>query len=285
MNYQSYDDLANCIRGNVWKIPTNADVVVGIPRSGMIPALMIAELLNRRCADLDAFCEGRMMSYGTRGGLMRSGRSGKVVVIDDVVNSGKSLDKVRERLAPLAGQYDIKYGCVYVESEKAKGMVDFWMEDISQPVKTAFIKEWNVMHLFKNGMMHSMWDLDGLVCKDPPCDRDTEAYEAYLPNAIPMVMPTNKIGAFVTYRLEKYRAVTEEWLRNQGIEYGQLMMFPSMDRRERNLRQSSSQYKAERYADAPWAQLFYESSKRQAEEIHYLTGKPVWCYENGMVYK
>lgn len=284
MNYMSYDDLANCIRRNLWKVPSDVDVVVGIPRSGMIPALMIAELLNRRCADLDAFIEGRVMSYGTRGGLMRSGKSVKIVVIDDVVNSGQSLEKVKAQLAPLAARYDIKYGCVYAESERANGAVDFWLEDISQPVKTAFIKEWNVMHLFRRSMAHSMWDIDGLLCKDPTDDRNVAEYEAYLSNAIPMVIPTNRIGALVTYRLEKYRSVTEAWLMAHGVEYGELMMFPSMDREERNHRLGSAQYKAQIYGNAPWAQLFYESSAKQAETIHRLTGKPVWCYENGKMY-
>lgn len=284
MVYRSYDELANCIRRNLWKVPADVDVIVGIPRSGMIPALMLAELLNKRCADFDSFIEGRGMSYGTRGGLMRGGKSGRAVVIDDCVNSGLSLEKVRGLLAPLADKYEITCGCVYVESEKAKQMVDFWFEDISRQGKEAYLKEWNILHLFRNGMNRSMWDVDGLVCKDPPDDRNTAVYEAYLPNAVPMVIPTNRIGAFVTYRLEKYRSVTEAWLKRHGIEYGQLLMFDAPDRDTRNTSISSARYKARIYREATWANLFYESDVRQAEKIHQLTGKPVFCYENGKLY-
>ena len=129
-----------------------------------------------------------------------------------------------------------------------------------------------------------MWDIDGLLCKDPPDDRDQAAYEQYLPDAIPMVIPTTKIGALVTYRLERYRAVTEEWLHRHGIEYGQLLMFPSNDREERNHTQSPAKYKTRIYAAATWAKVFYESEVRQAERIHRLTSKPVFCYENGQMY-
>lgn len=282
--YRSYDEMANCIRRNLWKVPSDADVIVGIPRSGMIPALMLAELLNKRCADLDSFVDGREMLCGSRGGMMRRGKTGKVVVIDDCVNSGLSLKKVRELLALRTDRCEVIYGCVYVESEKAKQMVDFWFEDISRPGKVTHLKEWNILHLYRKRMNRSMWDIDGLLCKDPPDDRDTSAYEAYLPDAVPMVIPTNRIGAFVTYRLEKYRDITEAWLARYGIDYGSLEMFDAPDRETRNGSISSARYKARLYSAASWAELFVESDVRQAERIFRYSGKPVYCYENGKLY-
>ena len=275
--------MADCIRRNLWKVPSDVDLVVGIPRSGMIPALMLAELLNKRCADLDTFIEGRCMSYGTRGGMMRHGKENKVFVIDDCVCSGKSINKVREQLLPMVGEYDFVYGCVYAESPKAEEHVDVYFEDISQSDKV-YMKEWNILHLFKNRTKASMWDIDGLLCKDPPSDQDIVVYESYLPNAIPMIIPTNRVGALVTYRLEKYRGVTEEWLKKQGVEYGELMMFNAPDRDTRNGTISSAKYKANLYRNASWAQMFVESDRKQAEKIFQISGKPVFCYENGKMY-
>lgn len=275
--------MADCIRRNLWKVPSDVDLIVGIPRSGMIPALMLAELVNKRCADLDTFIEGRCMCYGTRGGMMRRGKEGKVFVIDDCVCSGKSIDKVREQLLPMVGEYDIVYGCVYAESSKVEEHVDVYFEDISQSDKV-YMKEWNILHLFKNRTKASMWDIDGLLCKDPPCDQNLAAYESYLSNAIPMIIPTNRVGALVTYRLEKYRGVTEEWLKKQGVEYGELMMFNAPDRDARNGTISSAKYKANLYRSASWAQMFVESDRKQAEKIYQLSGKPVFCYENGKLY-
>lgn len=286
MTYKSYEDLSDCIRRNAWKIPQDVDLIVGVPRSGMIPALMLAELLNKRCTDLDAFIEGREMSCGGRQRLMReTARTKKVLVLDDTVFFGNAMRKVRERLAPLEGQYDIIYGCVYAEGRNAKQMVDLWLEDIWREGEKMWLYEWNALHHYGKKTQLSMWDIDGLVCKDPPDDRNAPAYEAYLPDAVPMIIPTTRIGAFVTYRLERYRGVTEAWLHGHGIDYGELLMFNAPNRDIRNSMMSPAKYKAQLYRQATWAQLFMESDARQAERIFQLAGKPVWCYENGRMYQ
>lgn len=283
MIYKTYQDLSDSIRRNVWKIPYDVDIIVGIPRSGMIPALMLAELLNKRCADLDAFIEGREMSCGARGIMMREGAKGKVLVIDDSISSGSALRLAKERLLPLESKFDIIYCCVYSERKNSKDEVDIYLEDIYQ-MGEKHRKEWNILRLYPKMTKSTMWDIDGLLCKDPPNDNDTVAYEKYLPNAIPMIIPTTPIGALVTYRLEKYRGITEKWLHEHNVEYGELMMFNAPDRDSRNTMKRPSRYKAELYGKASWAKLFYESSRKQAEKIHLLTGKPVFCYENGMMY-
>jgi len=286
MTYKSYEDLSDCIRRNAWKIPQDVDLIVGVPRSGMIPALMLAELLNKRCADLDAFVEGREMSCGGRLRLMRdTAGTRKVLVLDDTVFFGNAMRKARERLAPLEGKYDIIYGCVYAEGGNAKQMVDLWLEDIWREGEKMWLYEWNVLHHYGKKTQLSMWDIDGLICKDPPDDRNTPAYEAYLPDASPMIIPTTRIGAFVTYRLERYRGVTEAWLHEHGIDYGELLMFNAPNRDIRNSMMSPAKYKAQLYRQATWAQLFMESDARQAERIFQLAGKPVWCYENGRMYQ
>lgn len=284
MVYKSYEDLSNCIRRNVWKVPSDVDLIVGVPRSGMIPALMIAELLNKRCADLDSFIEGREMSCGSRQRIMRDGESKKVFVVDDTVFFGNAMKRVRERLKPLEKEYNILYACIYAEGRNAKQMVDIWFEDIYYTGENIWLYEWNVLHHYEKKTEFAMWDIDGLLCKDPPDDRNTEEYEAYLPNAIPMIIPTTHIGALVTYRLEKYRGITEEWLRKQGVNYGELCMFKAPNRELRNNTASPAKYKAKLYGEAQWAKLFVESEVRQAEKIFQITRKPVFCYGNGRMY-
>ena len=44
MRLITYDDIATTIRRNVWKVPSDVDLIVGVPRSGMIAALMLSEL-------------------------------------------------------------------------------------------------------------------------------------------------------------------------------------------------------------------------------------------------
>ena len=106
----------------------------------------------------------------------------------------------------------------------------------------------------------------------------------YLPDAVPMVIPTTFVGALVTYRIERYREVTEGWLRRYGVEYGRLFMYDAESYEARNSKESPACYKARLYKAAEWAILFLESSAGQAEQINRITGKPVFCYENGKMY-
>lgn len=285
MIYTSYKDLSDCLRKNVWKVPTDIDLIVGVPRSGMIPALMLAELLNKRCADIDTFLSGNVMACGCRERLMRYDTIRKVLVLDDTVFSGKSMRKVRQKLQSVGLQYDIIFGCVYAEGAKAKEMVDLYFEDIYNPSENRWFYEWNILHHYEGNSKSFMFDVDGLLCKEPPDERNKESYENYLPNAIPMVIPTTFIGAIVTYRLEKYRSITEEWLKKQGISYGQLLMFNAASLEARCAIDNPAHYKAMLYEQAKWAKLFLESDTRQAESIFKQTGKPVFCYENGKMYK
>ena len=285
MMYRSYEDLSDCIRRNVWKVPGDVDLIVGIPRSGMIPALMIAELLNKRCADLDTFIDGKIMASGGRSRLMRSGDIKKVLILDDTVFFGRALRKAKAKLEPISGNYELIYATIYAEGKHAKEMVDIYFEEIYRPGETVWLYEWNILHHYEKKTKFAMWDIDGLLCKDPPDDREIESYEKYLPNAIPMIIPTTHVGALVTYRLEKYRDVTEKWLEKHGVDYGELKMFDAPDRDTRNQTLSPSKYKAMLYAEATWATLFIESEVRQAERIHKYSGKPVFCYANGVMYK
>lgn len=283
MNYKRYEDLSDCIRRNIWKIPQDVDLIVGVPRSGMIPALMIAELLNKRCVDIDSFVEGKVFSCGGRGNLIPKTSVSKVLVLDDTVYGGGAMKRAKEKVASCSELYDIVFGCVYAEGKNAKSFVDIYLEDNYRP-GPHWLYEWNILHHYEDVSKWSMWDIDGLVCKEPPADTNRQAYEEYLPNAIPMIIPTTEVGAFVTYRLNMYRPVTEKWLRDQSIKYRELHMFDAPDRDARGRMESSENYKARLYKNARWAKLFFESSRYQAEKIHQLTGKPVFCYEDGRLY-
>lgn len=283
MRYVTYNDISATIRRNLHRLPP-LRLVVGVPRSGMIPALMLAELLNIPCASLDDFVAGRAMSCGGRGSLMRVPADGKILVLDDTVYYGTSMAAVRRLTASIPCRGDIVYACVYAEGKGAAAKVDFCFEKAYAPGGVN-LYEWNILHHYPAVTESSMWDIDGLVCRNPPDDRDDAAYRRYLPDAVPLIVPTTRVGAFVTYRLERYRAVTEEWLRGHGISYGSLVMFDAPDRNAREAMEAPDAYKARHYRDASWARLFIESDPSQAARIFELSGKPVFCYEDGRMYK
>lgn len=285
MIYISYQDLANTIRKNLWKIPEDINIIVGVPRSGMIPALMIAEYLNKYVTDLDSFINGNLFSVGRRGKNIRNGTPNKILVVDDTVWNGDSMQKVKDSLSHLSKDYDILYSCVYAEGKDSKYKVDIFLEDLEEiRGKHKVYYEWNIFQHIAGRNESIMFDLDGVICKNPPSDKDTEKYEQYIKKAIPMIIPTGLIGGICTYRIEPYRNITETWLKQNNVNYKELHMFNAETREVRNTTCSSGIYKGEYYKNSNWAKLFIESDEKQAEQIAKISKKPVYCYQNNRLY-
>ncbi|CAN0600879.1 unnamed protein product, partial [Ectocarpus sp. 12 AP-2014] len=70
LSYRDYFDLSQTISSNVMRIPP-VDIVVGIPKSGLIPATMIASMRNLPFFDLEGF----MFSFTSRKGQRRQSSS------------------------------------------------------------------------------------------------------------------------------------------------------------------------------------------------------------------
>lgn len=288
MKFVTLADLARTIRGNIWKIPHDIDFVIGIPRSGVLAASIIAEFLNAPLIDLDSFAFGAKPTGGRR---LRFHPDSKraiphVLVVDDTIFHGRSLGAANAKLSPFAGKYHFTSLAVYLEGPCSD--VDIWMEDLREYTEgfTSFVLyEWNIFHHIPGFMGVCIYDIDGVLCVDPPDERLWQPYEDYIRDAVPLFTPTVPIGEIVSYRLERYRGVTENWLAEHGIKYQRLTMFPAQSWEER--RESATppaSFKARIYIERNWAKLFVESSDAQAREIYRLTGKPVYCVETNKMY-
>lgn len=284
MKYVTLTELVITIRKNIHKIPHDIDFVIGVPRSGMIAASIISEYLNVPLIDLKSFCKGATANGGDRLGMNHKEASNKVLVIDDTVNSGKSLSNAQAMLAGF--DYEFIYGVVYLEGWNDK-IIDFYLEDLRQYTHNftqIVIYEWNVFHHYNFLMGKCMYDIDGVLCLDTPDERNTEEYEKYIVDAVPQFTPSVPIGMIVTYRLEKYRKETEEWLKKNGIRYGNLLMFNAQSWDERNKSGISSEaYKSYIYGNSD-AVLFIESDDWQAKRIYEMTKKPVLCTDTNRLY-
>ena len=141
------------------------------------------------------------------------------------------------------------------------------------------IFEWNAFH--HPQICNSCFDLDGILCVDPTNHENDDGprYLEFLRSARPLIVPTQRIGHIVSARLEKYRAQTEQWLKDHDIAYGQLHLIDLPSAAERQRLGSHSSHKAKIYRDTN-AILFYESDIKQAREIAHLSGKPVLCIED-----
>ena len=277
LEFRTFGDLAHCIRTHLHKIPADVDLVVGLPRSGMIPAYTIALFLNKKCCSLDEFLSGTDISHGCR--PVASVPPRKVLVVDDSCYSGRAIDLARERLKVFADDYEFVYAAVYGRTDSLE-KIDCCLE----VVDGKRVWQWNYLN-------HSMartacFDLDGVLCVDPTPEENDDGpkYLDFIKNAAPLYIPNYKIRAIVTSRLEKYRAQTEAWLRKHGVQYDELVMLDLPTAEERRRQNCHARFKADAYKERPETTLFVESEERQAKEIAFLSGKEVLCIATDELY-
>jgi FkbM family methyltransferase len=279
LRYRSYGDLSLTVNRNLAKIPRDIDLVVGIPRSGMMPATMVGQILNKPVVTLDAFLSGMVSDMGLyrrpKKHIADIAQMDRVLIIDDSINSGGSMAKVKERVA--AADHDnihpIYCAVYYVPGSLSK--VDIGLEECPWPR----IFQWNILNSWILGC--ACVDIDGVVCVDPTEDEndDGERYRHFLLNARPLFLTDFPISCFVTSRLEKYRALTQEWMRCHEINFNDLVMLNLPSKEERIKLNIHARFKAEVYRNRK-EELFIESNWGQAREIAQLTGKRVFCTQN-----
>lgn len=289
MLYVTYEDLCRDIRNNLPKIPRDVAGVLGIPRSGMLPATMIAEYLNVGLSTPDSVIAAgsvtrALLEHGGR--RLRGAGSRTLLVVDDTCYHGNSISKAMRKFKhPAFAGCEFIFLVVYLEGPGDTVTPDVWLRDVREPAKNGpfgfAVYEWN---LFAHGNLtrRTLFDLDGVFCLEPPDERNEEAYLQYIKNPIPLYIPTGDLISICTFRLEKYRQETLDFLHGIGAAHVNLYMYPAQSYVERQ-GVAPWQYKADMYMDDYWL-LFVESEDYQARKIHGLTGKPVVCIESNTVY-
>lgn len=248
------------------------DLIVGVPRSGMLPATLLSTHLQLPLTDVDGYLEGRAnLSHGR---LLEfdPARKLKVLLVDDTINTGRQMRRYWEQMCKQYPQHDILRMAVYDSNKTKRGDVDFVCERCALP--RAF--QWN---LWKHDRM-KRWgvDLDGVLCRDPSKAENDRGhnYENFIrtaPRRFPLSQP---VACIITARLERYREQTETWLNQNSIKYGALHM------KTRDV--SHARHKIDIINSLPDLELFIESDARQARAIAENVSIPVWCTDNQRVY-
>jgi uncharacterized HAD superfamily protein/hypoxanthine phosphoribosyltransferase len=280
MYYQSISDLNKTILKRLHIIPRDIDLIVGVPRSGMLPANLLALYLNKPYTDVHSFMNGHIYKAGARGQFFSVKNYQKILVVDDSIASGAALQECKKNLQQFTDQFDIKYCCVYAAPGKEK-LADYYFETV--PLPRYF--QWNIMN--HTSLEKACFDIDGVLCADPLPEQndDGEKYRHFLLNAAPLFIPGSKIGTIVTSRLEKYRNETETWLAKNNIKYNKLVMLDLPDMKARQKANNHGAFKAQTYISGVYS-LFVESDLSQAVEINRITKKPVLCTANfEMIYE
>jgi uncharacterized HAD superfamily protein/hypoxanthine phosphoribosyltransferase len=274
MYYRTIADMNQIILKRLHILPRDFDLIVGIPRSGMLPANLLALYLSKPFTDIHSFRNGHIYKAGERGQFIDVKEFKKILVVDDSVASGSAMVKARALIHEINSDFDIRFCAVYMVPGKEK-MVDYFFEIV--PLPRYF--QWNIFN--HTSLDKACFDIDGVLCIDPTDEQndDGSKYTDFILNAAPLYIPQSNVGTLVTSRLEKYRPQTETWLSNHGVKYNKLVMLDLPDMRARQKANSHGMHKANTYKESVYT-LFFESSLSQAMEINRITGKPVFCTEN-----
>lgn len=281
MNYRSIADLNEDTLAWTRSLPRDFDLVVGIPRSGLLVANLLALRLGLPMTDVDGLLEGRVFKAGIRCASAQEdnffAKKRKVLIVDDSYLSGGQMAKNKKRVAAAGLPHEIYWATVYPSNRIAD--VDYYYEIIPWP--RCF--EWNIKD---HGVLENACvDIDGVLCRDPTEEENDDGvkYLDFIKSVRPEFVPSRRIGYLVTCRLEKYRKPTEEWLAKAGVSYNELIMLDMASKEERLKVGPHSAFKAFTYKKTG-ADFFIESSEDQAAEIANLSSNYVLCWNNRRLY-
>lgn len=265
-NFRSVADLA--VDTAAWSrtLPADVDLVVGLPRSGMLAASLLALHMDLPLVDIEGYAQGRVFNGGMRVRSRHGGVAQKAIVVDDSVRSGRAAREAREMVA-AAGLSDVTvFGAVYVTTDVT--CVDHWLERV--PVPRVF--EWNVLH--HDRVTDWCMDADGVLFPESvrDSDRDQRTYPPL--SGEPLVVPGHTIGSLFTSRPEQFRPEVEAWLADHDIRYRSLIMLPRDSSRSSATALARHKAKAYRRTDA---HLFLEGDPRQAALVACFSGRSVYC--------
>lgn len=258
-----------------------ADVIVHCPRSGTIPAALIATYLYKPFCSVDEYCAGIINTRKSEYTDLN-----KILLVDDSICTGKQMEGFIERIKSARPGVVINTLAVYrTDNSNHSFSPDMILE--THKAGDGYIYTW---FMWKTGRLRKCAvDMDGVLCRDclPHEDDDGPEYLKFLSSAElkfkpAEYLPNNDIiGAIVTSRLEKYRPQTEAWLKKHNIKYKKLIMGPWKNKEDRRGKQAI--WKAGVYK-RPEYKLFIESSEKEARDIARFSGKPVFCVDSGERY-
>lgn len=274
--------------------------VLGIPRSGMIPASIVSTVLS---VPLYSLHNGEMVLLSEKsnfGGSRMSRYEDReklpILVIDDTVYSGAAITATKKILETNYPDQNFIFTAIYHEptSKIFQGKtIDIVNNDLYFP----HILEWNFFN--SHPAMFGMFDMDGVFCPDcsPETDENESLYIEWMRNVTPhkdRIIKLFPCLAICTGRLEKYREQTEEWLHKNGIKYNKLIMFPgSKQDRDGGAGHALNvgNFKKQQFENEKKAKYFIESCPYQSSIISHANKEFGWTvsinekltYKNGKV--
>jgi len=254
-------------------LPVDITGVVGIPRSGMLPASVIATHLH---LPLGEFNNGRInwLANGWRSQQLRPGE--KLLFIDDTVYNGHTLSRVRN----VFGDEHV-YACVYARPQTAiKSIFDICY----RLVPFIHFLEWNLINgCLANGEV--TYHLKSIIRDGIGCDFDGVIVHDEMTKGVlhtPYLIPKRSpVPLVITGRGVDEMEPTLQLIAKYKINIRQIIMRPL---HVPNNLYDIAKWKASVFKQFPNLGVYVESSAYQsqiiAEELEE-TGQYVLCIEDG----
>lgn len=256
--YISLKDLYDWIVDWIKEIPPDIDLIVAIPRSGLLVGCLISVLRGKPLTTPDLFIKGKYW----KSKHMKNRIIKNVLLVDDSATTGNTITKNFDLLKKAKPTIKIIKG-VLLATNDSKQVIDTYHKIIPQPR----IFEWNIMH---GKRFRLAVDLDGVLSEEcpPGVDLNEGLYLKWLLNAKPLRIPEFEIDAIISNRLEIYRELTEKWLGKNNIRYKKLYLWNINSKLERkdhanNKIEHLTKIKPDIYweSDVEQAKLIFEKTK------------------------
>lgn len=244
------------------------DIIIGVPRCGLLVASIIAAKGGKALASTDTVSRGELWNSRRAISLDCAKR---VLLVDDSLGTGKTIQRHQQAIKARYPHLEVDTASMIVHRENYH-MVDYYYKIIPTPL----ILEWEIMDEAKVDILAV--NMEGVLCQpyqDSP-GRNEEEYLRWVKGAKPYMIPSYHFDAVLSDRSERYRAESEEWLRIHNVQYRELrfsdLIGPGVDQGVPN------QQKIEHLNELK-PQMFFEYSMTSAQAIWDLTKIPTLSFE------
>jgi hypoxanthine phosphoribosyltransferase/transposase-like protein len=165
ISWDEFDDCCNSIIASIANSGQDIDYVCGIPRGGMILAVVLSNRLHKPMVNYDSLSLAKLS---------------KILVVDDIVKSGTTVKLLREKYAQKGVLKNVLFASLFCNANSIS-MLDFCAEILQLDCNTVWVVlPWDnrYEHLLKLPNASKCYDQllymlkDGLVC--PKCGDRTK---------------------------------------------------------------------------------------------------------------
>ncbi|MDR2661094.1 MAG: phosphoribosyltransferase [Lactobacillaceae bacterium] len=210
--FKTIDDLNNLVKANQARLQSyNFDLIVGLPRRGMIPATLIGLFLNKPVIsfnELVADLASEKIGYRLKSESNRHPKSYEnILLVDDSTNNGSAFLGAKNKL-DIETWNKITTMSVY-STKKGANYIDLALEILDSEDK---LYEWNILHK-RVALKVSSMRFEGIIATNSL----NGIWEL-------ITAPSYPINTIVSSLREKNRKEIENFLKENNVEYENLIM-------------------------------------------------------------